>query len=365
MTGLIDDRRRDAFAQRISNEVERGVLVGAVIGIGDREGSTELLAFGSAGTLDAPEVMRADHRFLLTSVTKPFTAMQVLQLAAEGALDLDAPVAYYLPEFAVNGKDKVTSRQLLSHTSGLDVTSYILEGPESAYGPGEHLQAALTGTLNFMPGSRWQYCSTAFWVLAELVSRMSGMSYIHHLERRICEPLGMRDTRYEPGDDVPERYVPVRNGSNIAETDYVRRNIARTEYVRRIAYPAGGLVGTADDLLKFGRSFIAPAGESPSILSATCVSALWRTWAEGWHEGRHVRWSLGWALGGPGTFRSDRTLFHSGGSGTAMWVDSENGVVVVLLTATQGFDSAVYGQVINGALGSLRCARRPSSNRAA
>jgi CubicO group peptidase (beta-lactamase class C family) len=201
----------------------------------------------------------------------------------------------------------------------------------------------LEAALNFAPGSSWEYCSPGFWVLAELVSRISGSHYTVHVEESVLAPLGMSDTRYETQLDPPDRYVDAR-----APT---RSHLA--EQVRRLAYPAGGLVGTVPDLLAFGRSFLTD-GHGPQVLGPVTTKLLWRPWAHGWYQGRAVTWSLGWELGGPGTLRSDQSLFHYGGSGTALWIDPDERLVVALLTASWFLDWRIFGEVANGALGCVK-----------
>src|SRR4051812_8132237 len=87
--------------------VEQGTIVGGVLGVANRAGAELMLPFGSVASAERSERVKTDHRFLLTSVTKQLTATQVLQLVEAGELDLEAPVASYLPEFAVNGKERV------------------------------------------------------------------------------------------------------------------------------------------------------------------------------------------------------------------------------------------------------------------
>lgn len=331
-----DEQRLDALAARLGSHP---VIAGGVLGLVDVEGRTAVRAFGAAGTPDAPEPMRADHRLLLTSPTKTFTATQVLLLAQDGLLDLNAPVADYIPEIACNGKERVTTRQLLAHSSGIDLVANTTEGPPTQATAADHLREALTAGLSFEPGSHFQYNSPGFWVLAELVTRISGLHYVEHLRQRVLDPLGMRDTRYEPERDAPERYVPARTAQR-AHLEH---------YVRRIAYPAGGMVGSAGDLLRYAQSYL--GGGEPRLLGPALLDAVCRPQSEGWLSGHPAVWGLGWQLGGPGDLRGPRSLFQYGASGTCIQVDQERGVAVVLLTATWFLSWRTYAEVLNGAFG--------------
>ena len=304
------------------------------------------------GATASGEPARADHRFLLTSVTKPFTALQVLQLAEAGLVDLRAPVAAVIPEFGRHGKQQVTTWHLLTHTSGIDLVANTAEGPSAGLSPQQHLQAALDAGLNFQPGTRFEYCSPGFWVLAELVTRLSGRHYTDQLVTTITSPLGMTDTRYELQEAAPERWA----GAHAVVESHL------AEQVRRAGYPAGGIVGTVGDLVTLGRALLAVDsggsagardGAGPRLVAPATLDALARKAIDGWYQGRTVAWGLGWELGGPGDFGSDRTLFHYGGSGTGFWVDLDEGVVIALLTTSWRLDWQVYGRVANAVYGAL------------
>lgn len=336
--------RFDALTRRLDNLVREAAVAGGVLGIVDPAGASVVHAFGCAGTVEQPEQMRVDHRFLLTSVTKQFTGTQVLQLVEEGAVDLGAPVAAYIPEFAVNGKERVTTRHLLTHTAGMDQTSNSTEAAASDLTAAGHLQNALDASLRCEPGTSFEYNSPGFWVLAELVTRLSGMHYTEHLRRRVLEPLGMSETRYETQESTPDRYVPPRASH--------RGHLA--EQVRRLAYPAGGLIGTAGDVLRFGRCFLNKGTlDGARILGPATVEALGRPYVQTAYMGRQTSWGLGWQLGGPGDLRSERSLFQWGGSGTALWVDPDHGLAIVLLTATWFLDWRRYSEIVNGVVGCL------------
>jgi len=317
---------------------------GGAIGAATLDGEPLTVTYGATA---AGEPTRVDHRFLLTSVTKPFTAIQVLQLADSGLLDLSAPVAATIPEFGRHGKEQITAWHLLTHTAGIAAAANTAEGPAAGLTPREHLQAALDAGLDFAPGTRFEYCSPGFWVLAELVSRLSGRHYTDQLVSTITGPLGMADTRYELQEETPERWAGAHalTGAHLAEQ------------VRRAGYPAGGIVGTVGDLVAFGRALLADGGgghgAAPRLLAPATLAAMARPAIDGRYQGRTVTWGLGWELGGPGDLRSGRTLFHYGGSGTGLWVDLDQGVVIALLTTSWQLDWQVYDRVANAVYGAL------------
>jgi CubicO group peptidase (beta-lactamase class C family) len=310
------------------------LLPGGVVAVADGDGATALEPFGTVLTVSGRRAAAADDRFLLTSMTKSFTALQVLLLAADGRFDLTTPLAAYVPEFAAAGKDEVTTEHILTHTSGLDPAANTAEGPRAGATAAEHLAVALAAPLITPPGACFAYSSPGFWVLAELVRRLSGRSHAEHLAAALTGPLGLSsETRYEIGVATPDRYA-LRDAPGAQD---------HHELARRAGYPAGGLVGTAGDLLLLGHAILGAARP----LSGPLVAALRTPRAEGLWQDRRVTWGLGFELGGPGTFRSPSALFCSGASGTAMWVDVEHRRVVVLVSASWATSRRTLAELSN------------------
>lgn len=339
-----DPSRVQCVARLLDRFVEQRTVVGGVLGVTNRAGAALLHPFGAVGTADHPEPAQPDHRFLLTSITKQFVTTQVLQLVEEGQLDLQTPVAAYLPEFGTNGKERVTARHLLTHTSGMNLTSNTAEVSYVDLTARQHLQNALDAYLSWEPDAWFEYNSASFWVLAELVTRLTGVHYTEHLVQRIAEPLGLNDTRYETQSEAPDRYVPSWAGprSELAESN------------RKLAYPSGGLISSAGDLLRFGCCLLNKGAlDDARILCPRSVELLSRPYVHVTYKGRKTAWGLGWQLGGPGDLRSEHALFQWGASGTAMWVDDDAGLSIVLLTATWLLDWRVYGQIVNAVFGCM------------
>jgi SSS family transporter len=153
---------------------------------------------GLDGKPSAAEPMTFDTIFDMASLTKCLaTATAVMQLVEQGKVDVDAPVAKYLPEFAANGKEKVTVRELLTHYSGLppDVDLkdvWGLAAPDKAEG----MRRAMEAKLASEPGTKFVYSDINFMVLGALVERQSGQSLDVYAQQHIFAPLGMKHTRY-------------------------------------------------------------------------------------------------------------------------------------------------------------------------
>jgi CubicO group peptidase (beta-lactamase class C family) len=190
-------------------------------------------------------------RYRIASTTKQFTAALVLQLWEEGRLELDAPVAAYLPEYPRPQGDRVTLHHLLTHSSG--IPSYVgLPDFYASIGRTEHTPAelvALTSSLplEFEPGSRWSYSNSGYVLLGLVIERVAGKPYEQVLRERILAPLGLEDTGYDRPESVVERrasgYVPTEGG-------YANAPFLDPSAV----YSAGMLRSTVRDLFRWDRA---------------------------------------------------------------------------------------------------------------
>src|SRR5262245_19554020 len=180
--------------------------------------ATQTVFEGAAGVRaighDTP--MTVDTVFWVASMTKPLTATAAMQLVERGLLDLDSPVARWLPQLAqiavCEGFDEdgqpllrpakrpITLRQLLTHTSGFAYPAFNAThlAYESVSGTPALLScqlASLSMPLMFDPGERWEYGMSTDWV-GRLVETVSGQSLGAYLELHVLGPLDMRDTRF-------------------------------------------------------------------------------------------------------------------------------------------------------------------------
>jgi uncharacterized protein YbbC (DUF1343 family)/CubicO group peptidase (beta-lactamase class C family) len=171
---------------------------------------------GLDGKALGAEPMTVDTIFDMASLTKCLvTATAVMQLVEQGKVDVDAPVVKYLPEFGVNGKDKVTVRELLTHYSGLppDVNlkdAWGLAKPDKTEG----IRRAMNVSLDSVPGTKFVYSDINFITLGAIVEKMSGEPLDVYAERHIFMPLGMTATRYHGFDSECSEYPSEKLGAN-------------------------------------------------------------------------------------------------------------------------------------------------------
>ncbi|MFG1888678.1 serine hydrolase [Micromonospora sp. NPDC049051] len=181
---------------------------------------------------------RPDTIFDLASVSKLFTAVVTMQQVERGRVDLDAPVARYVPEFAAGGKEAVTVRMLLTHTSGLPAFTPLWSRYPT---PAQRFAAALATPLTpgVEPGTRYVYSDLGLIALGVLVERVAGRPLDMLVAEGVTTPLGMADTGYNPG---PQRR------SRIAATEYqpyAGRGMVHGEVHDENAWSLGGVAGHA------------------------------------------------------------------------------------------------------------------------
>ncbi|MER6158264.1 serine hydrolase domain-containing protein [Streptomyces sp. NPDC001868] len=200
--------------------------------------------------------------FRTGSVTKSLVATVMLQLQAEGRVDLDATVDRYLPGLVRgNGHDgtKITVRQLMNHTSGVfnfteDATFAqrvlgidFLKTRYDDWTPQQVIALALRNPPQFEPGTSWRYSNTNYLLIGLILEKVTGRPYAEEIERRVIKPLGMRAT-YFPGTD-PRVPAPTRHYSTFTEDPGTTYDV--TELNPSWAWAAGEMITDAADLNRF------------------------------------------------------------------------------------------------------------------
>ncbi len=191
----------------INEAIAAHKLPGAVVLIGHNNKIVFEQAYGNRKLAGEPgldgkpspaEPMTTDTIFDMASLTKVLvTTTAILQLYEQGKLELDAPVAHYLPEFAQNGNEKITIRQLLTHYSGLpeDISlkdPWGLAVPDKAEG----IRRAMAAVPYGPPGTTFKYSDINFITLGALVEMISGETLDDYAKAQIFVPLGMSETAY-------------------------------------------------------------------------------------------------------------------------------------------------------------------------
>jgi CubicO group peptidase (beta-lactamase class C family) len=210
---------------------------GAVLGIW-HDGETTITPYGVLNVETGVETT-ADSLFQIGSISKPWTATMIVQLAAEGRLGLDDPVVKLLPEAPID--PRVTVRHLLTHTSGIDGDVF------TDTGRGDDCvekYVALLGDaeLLYEPGTAYSYCNAGFVLLGRIIEVLDGMTWDEALKKRITEPLGLTHTV-----TLAEEAILHRAAVGHLATD---GSLVKTWQLPRSIGPCGLITQSAGDLLR-------------------------------------------------------------------------------------------------------------------
>lgn len=251
--------------QRVRDDIDAAVASGVsgVIATLTENGKTTTLAAGVGDqATGVPIPVEPPQRVRVGSVSKSFVAAIVLQLVAEGRIQLDEPIDTYLPGSIVgDGVDgrAITVRQILQHRSGLpefadapEIDEYRAALDHRTFTPAEQLAIALRRPAKFAPGARFTYTNTNYLVAAMLVERITGRPYADALQDRIIRPLGLTDT-YLPA--IGEHDIRGPHAHGYAPIDGTRTDVTRIE--PSVPWAAGALVSTGDDLNRYFLDLVA------------------------------------------------------------------------------------------------------------
>ena len=236
-----------------------GDFVGARIATLETDGTITEVTAGTT-TIDRPRrPVAADVPWNVGSVTKTFVAVVALQLAEEGAIDLDAGIDAYMPDLP--GAERMTPRQLLQNTTGL--AEYIndpavVNDRRREWTPSELIAVAEAAGRSGEPGEAYHYANTNYIVLGEIIRQVTGNAWSDEVHARIAAPLGLTNTRAMT-DERPIGYAYV-DGSLVESTSTSSPSIGGA---------AGAMLSTNRDLLTFAKALT-----DGTLLSAASQAAM-------------------------------------------------------------------------------------------
>jgi len=176
--------------------IERKETPGAVVLVGRKGRIVYRKAFGDRAIEPKREAITLDTIFDLASLTKIVaTATSMMILVERGKVSLADPVAMYIPEFAKNGKERITVEQLMTHRAGLPPDNEIADYVGKSVDP---LELIYELRPSYEPGTRFVYSDVGFIVAAEIVWKVSGKRVDNFARESIFEPLGMKETSFRP-----------------------------------------------------------------------------------------------------------------------------------------------------------------------
>jgi len=325
--------------------VDRHVLAGAVTLVASKD---QVLSHEAVGFLDvaAGIPMRPDAMFWIASQSKPITAAAFMMLVDEGKVSVDDPVEKYLPEFkglmvAVEQDENhvllrkpahpITVKNVLSHTSGMRFSSPMEKPTLDMLPLRDAVRSYAMMPLQYEPDTKYQYSNAGINTAARILEVVSGMPYEDFMQKRLFDPLGMKDTTFWPDAEQVGRLAKAYK-PNAAKDGLEATAISQLTYPlpdrRRQPMPAGGLFSTAADVARFCR-MILNGGELDGrrYLSENAVRQMTsKQTPDALKDG----YGLGWSTGG-GVFG------HGGALSTNMSIDPKRGLITIWLVQHAGF----------------------------
>lgn len=356
----INQDKLQGFLDRVRQEVDEGILPSAQVAIA-RHG--RLAAFETFGAADNNTL------YCIYSSTKAITSAAGWLMIQDGKLDVAARVADIVPEFATNGKDVVTVLQLFLHTAGFPSAPF---RPIEWHDRNRRLQRFGEWRLNFEPGSRFEYHPTSsMYVIAEIVERLSGETFLDLVVNRITGPLGLDDLYVGLPDAQNSRVATVSMvGEPPAAQDYLDRGLPvppATEVtpdallsfnrpdVRAAGVPGGGGISTAAGLALFYQALLNGGGslDRPNVWTQDTLDYALQVRSGGLTDpaySKPVNRALGVVVAGEenrnvrgfGHTNSPRAFGHGGAGGQIAWGDPETGISIGY--CTNGHDQNFFRQ---------------------
>jgi CubicO group peptidase (beta-lactamase class C family) len=334
--------------------VSEAVFPGAVVLVGKGEQVVYRRAAGWRSLEPERTPLSEDTIYDCASLTKPLaTTVALMLLAAQQRLGLDEPVSRFLPDFSGQGKESVTIRHLLSHSSGLPAWRHYYQdlllqpgNGERGGSPEAHQARAcvysqlLRESLESPPGKRAVYSDLGFLLLGSVVEQISGLALDDYCQTNIFRALGLTHTFFinlEQRGDASDRLASQR----FAPTERCpwRGRVLCAEVHDDNAWMMGGVAGHA--------GMFSTVADLHTIVS--CLLACYRgtqtfvppaVVQEFWTRDGHVpdsTWALGWDTpsaqhSSAGELFSSHSVGHLGFTGTSVWIDLERQVHVIVLS---------------------------------
>ena len=339
--------------------IAKNEISGAVTVVATKD---KLLHLESTGLADiaSKRPMTPDTLFWIASMTKPVTGTAVLMLQDEGKLNVSDPVAKYLPGFAhlktPSGKPaNLTITQILTHTSGLGEAG----GPaaQQAKTLADLVPLWLAAPMQYEPGEKWKYTQSGINAAARIVEVVSGVTFDAFLQKRLFDPLGMKNTTFYP--TAEQRAQRVTAYAKNKDTGSLEPVPPRAEFGPRDRPPQGngGLYSTAHDYMLFcqmllnggtfqGNRYL--SGAAMKFLTTPQTGDLPTGFFQNdtyGNRGSNYGWGIGTCIlraphDGVAAMLSPGTFGHGGAWGTQAWIDPVKGVAYVLMVQRSNFPNS-------------------------
>lgn len=280
--------------------------------------------FGAAATIDSS--------FLLGSISKPIAMTALMTLYDEGLFQLEDPVRQFLPEFRGEGRDRVTIRHLLTHTSGLPDQLPNNSALRASHAPlSEFVKETSRLSLAFTPGESYEYSSMGIMLGAEIAQRLSGVEIKQLVHDRVLKPLGMNHSALGVGSLKPEQMMQAQVEFGAVESGggdpQSRKWDWNSPYWRELGAPWGGAQASAPDVGKFLEAFLE---KDETILKPETARLMIRNHNPPPLASRGLAFDVD--MRAYAAACTEASFGHTGSTGTIAWADPVLDRVCVVLT---------------------------------
>ena len=342
-----------AILDYLDQQVDEGLIAGAVVGVCEREGLLSLTCSGMADR-EAQRPMREDTLFWIASCSKPMVVTAIMSVVEQGLFDLDDPVEKHLPMFkdmprilrqdenetvVVANDDPITIRQCLSHTSGLPFLARVEQNKIDRLALAEAVVAYASSTLLFKPGTAYSYGNAGINSVSHILELKTGTDFNSYMNNFLLEPLGMHDTSIWPSPeseaDMARCYGPNADASalQLKEMNFVT---APFHNPHRGAHPGGCYFSTVKDTLRFCQMILNDGClDGHQFISADSITEMTRqqTGLDEHHYG------LGWGL-------DERGFGHGGAASTHLHISPDTNRACVYFIQQQGAVKEGHGHIL-------------------
>ena len=301
----------------------------------------------------------SNSMFPIASVTKPLTATLAMKMVEMGNFSLDTPVAEYISEFGQKGKNSITPRHLLTHTSGLSDSLVAQNGKPKPTCFDEVINRICEQPLMFQPGTDFSYSTPAFEVLVTLIQKTSGIEWEQLSKELLFKPMAMTNSHFNTPKAPIDQAIPLFNRA--MEIDLSPHD-SGLELHHHFKFNMGGGNGISNprDIAAFCQMMLNQGSyNNVQILSPVTVSRMTEPQFQWWDSGSKlnlqekpdfVSQGLGWMVRNKSHYRgsdlmSSKAFFHGGAYGMRTIVDPEYDLITIFLTSA--YHDSSYGNTRN------------------
>ncbi|CAN5757034.1 serine hydrolase domain-containing protein [soil metagenome] len=291
-----------------------------------------------AGCANPDVTAGPDVLWPIASISKLYTAAAIMRLVEHGSLTLGMRVVDVLPQCAGGGREEITLRQLMTHTSGLPNESPQMPDRMATMSLIEALiEEAFGLDLEFSPGTNQSYSDLGYLIAGQIASTVSGISFPELVRTLVLEPAALSRT-FMPPEEVEYPRIAHVEGVFASDTSGAMYNSA---YSRQLAHPAFGTVASLVDLLDFGlcfdpcsdRQLLSRAGILTMTSDQTCGDFAAESSIV--PAGVIHAWGIGFSIKGRSGYpelASPEGYGHGGASGCYIWIDPRHRVTIAFVS---------------------------------